>query len=1106
MQAERQGGIVSNRFGSRGFGVASSRLRLCCHAVLLWAGGMACAGEARFMQYPDIHGDRIVFTYENDLWMVRARGGAARRLTSAPGTEHMARFSPDGKWIAFSASYEGSSDVYLMPSEGGEPGRLTYSPGGAQTLAWTPDGERIVFRSFMETFIQRDPNLYFVAREGSAPERFPIDRGVLCSFSPDGTRMLYCRKGREEYQWKRYKGGHHCDIWLYDFTARAFTPVSDYVGKNAYPMWVGDRMYFVSDRDGAANLYVQDLATKAIARVTQHETLDVMMPETDGTRIVYVHDGCLHVLDLAGGSDTKIVVTAPSDRWRIRNRVINPRDYVQGMDAANDGARAVIEARGDLFAVPADRNAQTRNLSDSPGTRERLARVSPDGTRVAFFSDRTGRYQLYLQPIEGGEWTALTTTLDRTPYRPAWSPDGARILFGTSEFALFLVDVAAKELAKIAESQQMKNDEFFWEIDDYGWSPDGKWVCYTLVAYNRNSRVFLYDVEGKATTPLTDDFFDNLNPCFDAKGDYLYFLSSRSFDVQMDFYEDNHVIANPYQVMAVQLQAGRKPPFLGNEPKDAKEAAGAAGGTGLELDGIGARIFPLPVPAGNYFYLRAGKGKAVWCSVPKFTEDEYDEIFKPRGATKWTLHIFDTAAGEMRTVEQKIADYALSANGERLLCRAGGGIFQTALQGAYDGRRIGDGLSLDRMTYRVDTLAEWGQIFSDAWRWYDEFFYDAGMHGRDWKAIGERYRARIPFLSSRDELNWLMSQMVGELRVGHAYISGGDGGPAPAPSTPVFTGLLGADLVADAAAGRYRFAKIYGPTEYNLDLAAPLARPDIRLKEGDFLIAIDGKGVAAGDDYFKLLQVVAGQKVSVTVNDTPAEEGARTYEVEPIRSDTNLRYFRWLTENIRTVLAATGGRVGYMHINAMGAGGVGEFDKFWRAFRYKEGIIIDVRRNSGGWTEYFLIDKLERRQVAFNVLRGMEPFRYPGSAGNRRYVAISNEYNGSDGECFIEHFKARRLGTVVGVPSWGGLVGILNPQRTIDNGTIQQPNNAFYGRQGTWWVENHGADPDILIDNDPAAVMAGRDPQIEKAIEVILGQIRDHPAPKFPERPEYPKR
>lgn len=1073
--------------------------------AVLGAVGLAAAGEARFMQYPDIHGDRIVFSYENDLWTVSAQGGTAQRITSFPGKETMARFSPDGQWIAFTASYEGSSDAYLMPADGGEPKRLTYAPGGAQVLGWTPDGARIVIRSFMETYIYRDPNLYFVSRDGSAPERLPIDRGVLCSFSADGKRMLYCRKGREEYQWKRYKGGQYCDIWMYDFSTRAFTPISDFVGKNAYPMWVGDKMYFVSDRDGVANLYVQDLTSRAVTRVTNHDVLDVMMPDTDGAKIVYIQDGYLHILNCADGQVAKISVATPSDRWQIRNRVINPREYVQGMDASNDGQKVLIEARGDLFSVPADRGGQTNNISDSPGTRERMACVSPDGKQVAFFSDRSGTYQLYLQSTDGGEWTPLTMTLSHTPYRLAWSPDGKKILFGTKEFALMVLDVATRELTTIAESRQMKNDEFYWEIDDYSWSPDSRWVCYTTVAFNRNSRVFLYNLEDKKSVAVTDDFYDNLNPCFDANGDYLYFLSSRSFDVQMDFYEDNHIIANPYQVMVVQLQAGRRPPFLASDPNAQPEAA-AAGDKRVDVEGIASRVFPLPVPAGNYFFLRAGKGKVAWCSVPKFSEDEFEEVFKPRGATKWTLHLFDMAAKEVRAMEEKIADYSLSVNGERLICRAGGGVHLTTLQAAYDSRHIGSPVSLDRMIYRVDTQAEWQQIFSDTWRWWADHFYDAEMHGHDWKAIGDRYRGYIPYLSSREELNWLMSQMVGEISVGHAYITGGDMGVAATPSTPLSAGLLGADLVNDAAAGRYRFEKIYGPTEYNLDLKAPLSRPDIQLKPGDFLIAIDGKQVKAGDDYWKLLQVVGGQKVKVTVNSTPSDDGARTYEIELLRSDRDLRYFAWLTDNIHKVLAATDGRVGYMHINAMGAAGVGEFDKFWRAFRYKEGIIIDVRRNSGGWTEYFLIDKLERQQVGFNVLRGMEPFRYPGNASNRRYVAVTNEYNGSDGECFIEHFKARQLGTVVGVPSWGGLVGILNPQQTIDNGTIQQPNNAFFGREGKWWVENHGADPDIVVDNDPASVMAGKDPQLEKAIEVMLQQLKDQPTPAFPERPAYPKR
>jgi tricorn protease len=410
------------------------------------------------------------------------------------------------------------------------------------------------------------------------------------------------------------------------------------------------------------------------------------------------------------------------------------------------------------------------------------------------------------------------------------------------------------------------------------------------------------------------------------------------------------------------------------------------------------------------------------------------------------------------------------------------------------------------MLYNADSLKEWNQIFSDAWRWYRDFFYDPDMHGRDWKAMGEKYRAYIPYLSSRDELNWVLQQMVGELCVSHTYISGGDSGPqAGIPAAPVFTGLLGADLVPDEAAGFYKFAKIYGPTEHNLSLKGPLVSPDFDIKEGYYLLAINGRDIKPPQDYFRLLQVIPGKKISITVNSKPTVAGARTYEVEPVRSEQGLRYFRWLANNINKVLKATNGRVGYMHINAMGSGGIGEFDKFWRAFRYKEGIILDLRRNSGGWTEYFLIDKLERRMVAYNNLKNMVPFRYPGSVGNGQYVVVSNEYNGSDGEAFVEHFKARKLGTVVGVPSWGGLVGIINGQTTIDNGRIEQSNNAFYGREGTWWVENHGADPDILIDNDPGSVVSGRDPQLEKAIEVILENIKKNPF-TFPGRPPYPKK
>jgi tricorn protease len=1073
--------------------------------LLLFSAAALAAEEGRFFTYPTIHNETIIFTYEADLWSVGAKGGVATRLTTFPGTENFAKLSPDGRWIAFTATYDGAQAVYLMPVEGGAPVRLTYNPGGAQVVAWTPDGSGIVFRSMFENVVGRDPNLYSVGIKGGAPERLPLDRGVLISFIPDQQKFLYCRRGNEEYYWKRYKGGMYQDIWLYDAAAKTYSPVTDYVGKNSYPMWAGGLMYFVSDRaNGIANVYTQKLGTKDVAQVTHYGDFDVMMPNTDGRSIVFIQDGRLHVLGLASGKDTRLAVTVPSDRWALRDRDINPRDYVHSAQLADDGAAVVLEARGDVFRVPTG-PGQTENLSGTPGTREMYPAPSPDGRTVAFFSDKTGDYQLYTQPAAGGDWTQITTGLDRTVYRLAWSPDGKKILFGNKDYTIFWVDVAAKKLTKVDSSNQMKNDEFTWEMADYTWSPDSKWIAYSFVQANRNSQIFLFNIETGRKVAATTDFYDNLYPAFDADGRYLYYVSSRNFALRMDFYEDNHVIATPQQVMAVQLCDGEAPPFAG-EPGHQGEAKAAPAPFRIDAEGLIERTYPLPVPAGNYFWLKAGHGKVLWASVGEFTEGEYEDIFRNKyGATQWTLHVFDMAGRKDVTLADKVRDFALSTDGTQLLIRREADILTTTVDKAFASKAGGEKLDLAGLVYRVDLQKEWHQIFNDAWRWYRDFFYDPGFHGRDWDAMGIKYRAYIPDLSSRAELNWVLSQMVGELCVSHTYIGGGDYGPGATPGSPVFTGLLGADLVPDSASGLYRLARIYGPTDINRNLPSPLVRPDIAVKEGDFLLAIDEKPLKAGDDYFKLLQTTPGRTIKVTVNARPSMTGARTYEVEPVRNDTALRYYRWIDQNIKAIDKATGGRVGYMHINAMGSGGIGEFDKYWRAFRYKDGVIIDVRRNSGGWTEYFLIDKLERQLVAYNNLRNMVPFRYPGSAGNGNYVVISNENNGSDGEAFVEHFKARKLGPVVGVPSWGGLVGIVNQQLTIDNGTVEQSNNAFSGREGTWWVENHGADPDILVDNDPGSVMAGRDLQLEKAIAVMLEKVKANPN-KFPPRPSYPKK
>lgn len=1073
-------------------------------SILTIAATTLCAGEARFLRHPDINGSTIVFTYENDLWLVSDAGGMATRLTSHPGNEYAARFSPDGAQLAFTATYDGSApNVYVMSTKGGSPVRLTYLPGSVQTIGWTRDGKRVVFRSMFDNAIYRTPKMYLVDLNGSLPERLPPDRGTLCSFSPDGRSFLYNRRGSEDYYWKRYKGGEYPDIWRYDFATNSYTPVSDYVGRNTYPMWVGGTMYFLSDRgNGITNIFAQEMATNVITQITTYDDFDVMTPSTDGSRIVYTQNGYLHVLTLATGKDARIPVTLPSDRWMVRTRSIDAKGYIHSADLSNDGKHLAIEARGDLFHTGIVAKTST-NLSMSAGTHEMYPALSPDGQTVAFFSDRSGEYQIYTQSMNGGAWVQLTTTLDKTPYRLLWSPDGTKILFGNKEFCIYILEVATRKLTKVEESHQAKNDEFFWEISDYTWSPDSKWIAYSLVQFNRNSQIFLYSLEHGTRTALTTDFFDNLYPAFDMAGKYLYFVSSRNFDVQMDFYEDNHVYSNPQQVMTVQLLDGEKPPFA--EAITVPPAKASQDSFRIDLKGIQKRVFPVPVPAGNYFYLKASKGKILWASVPRFTEDEYEEIFKPGGETKWDLHVFDVEKKKETVLPDKIRDFCLSSRGDQLLLRREGEYFTMKIEDAFQSKPAGEKVSPGVLPYTVDAQSEWTQIFDDAWRWYRDFFYDPGMHGRDWKKMGDAYRSYIPELSSRDELNWVLQQMVGELCVSHTYVGGGDLVTLKPPSSPSFTGWLGADLVAEPSSAYYRFERIYGPTEYTTDLTGPLVRPDIDLAEGGYLISINGVEVHPPADYHRMLQITKGQRIDITVNSRPTPAGAKTYSIEPIPYNSSLRYHRWVSDNVNYVLSATGGKVGYMHITAMGSDGIGEFDKFWRAFRNKEGLIIDVRRNSGGWTEYFLIDKLERKVTALNNLKNMTPFRYPGTASTAQYVAISNEYNGSDGEAFIEDFKANKLGTVVGVPSWGGLVGILNRQTTIDNGSVEQSNNAFYNRKGEWLVENHGADPDVLVDNDPSSVAAGRDAQLDKAIEIVMKKLREHPA-SFPSQPPYPQK
>lgn len=1049
----------------------------------------------RFVSAPDVQGDRVVFTWEDDLWLGSLNGGPARRLTTHPGQEIGARFSPDGKWIAFRGQYDGGSEVYVMPSEGGLPKRLTWE-GGASVQGWTPDSRKVVYRAFTGHDFRPIERLLTVDLEGHEPEPLAVPRGVQGTLAPDGQRLAYSTKGVVEYYWKRYKGGRHQDLWLADLKANRFEKLTDYVGRNGAPIWAGGKVIFESDRaaSGITNLYAVDPVTKVVEPLTDLQDFDAQEPSTDGRTVVFVQAGQLRALDLATRTLRPLALTTSSDGWRAAPRPVNPKDWIQAMSLV--GSTAVFEARGEVFLVPGDATKPVRNLTQTPGVRERLPRLSPDGKRVAYFSDASGDYDLYVQALDGAP-QRIPTGLKTALYHLEWSPDGTKLLFGDKSFALYVMDVATKKLAKIDESHELKNDQFTWEVSDYAWAPDSQWITYALVEPSRNSRIYLYHLPTRQKVALTDGFYDCLNPRFDLDGSALFFLSYSNFRTRLDPSQDNHIQATPVQVMTVKLRAGEA---------QAASSSGAEPAFRIDVAGLADRIAPLPVKPGNLFHLKAGRGLVGWDEAEGWDDGVMEEVYAPRGGDKWKVHFYDAAAKKDKEVvlTDTVSDWTFDPEGKRVLIRKGAAYHLGETAALVATKALPEKLDLDRLSMTVDPHAEWAQIFEDTWRWYRDFFYDANMNGNDWTAIGAKFRALVPELTSRQELNGLLSQMVGELCVSHTYVSGGDLGPGLTPPVLVYPGQLGADLTA--ANGVYRFTRVYGPTPYARDLKAPLADPAPRVQAGDYLLAIDGKPLRAPEAIAARLQVSKGQKVILTVNGKPTLEGARTIEVEPVRNDWSLRYEHWVADNIAAVDKASNGQLGYLHITAMGDQNIGQFDKYWRAFRYKKGLVIDVRGNGGGWTEYFLIDKLERKQVGFNVLRGMGPFRYPNTASDGRYVFLSNERNGSDGEAFLMHVKARKLGTIVGVPSWGGLVGIINTQFTLDGGRVEQSNNGFYGREGQWWVENHGADPDLTVENDPASLLQGRDRQLEVGIETLLKQLKENPTPAFPPVPAYPKR
>jgi len=1075
--------------------------------ALLWTTMALAQEDVRLLRFPAVHGNQVVFTYAGDLFTVPLEGGVARRLTSDEnGYEMFARFSPDGKYIAFTGQYDGNTEVFLIPSTGGVPERLTYTATlgrddvsdrmGPNNIVMTwEDNNNIVYRSRKQSFNSFKGQLFKVSKEGGLSEEFPLPTGSWCSFSPDGKKMAMNRVFREFRTWKYYKGGMADDVWIYDFDTKETINITNNDNQNIFPMWAGDKIYFLSDRDRTMNLFVYDLNTKETTKLTDYTKYDIKFPSLGDHSIIYENGGYLYNYELATGKITKVPVTIENDLITGRNSLKDAGKFINSWAIAPDGKRAVFGARGDVFTVPA-KSGITRNLTQSSNAHDRSVEWSPDGKYISFISDRTGEDEIYIQNQNGlEEAIQLTDNSDTYKYDPVWSPDSKYLLWGDKKARLNVLNVGTFKVKTIYEADD-------WEIRDYTWSPDSRWIAFT-VPYNKTvNKIMIYDLEDGSVHQVTDNWYSASGPAFDPDGKYLYFTSSRDFNPIYSRTEWNHAYRDMDGLYLVTLQKDTPSPFVPEndevdvkeknednnkqEKKDEKQQSGKQDkNITIDFDGLNNRVIRVPGKAGSY-----------WKISP--VEDAVYYMYASAKTNGASLKLYNLKK-QKETDLGKVGSFLISANRKKMLVSMNG---KRAVVDLPKSKVKPDKyLDLSGMKVMVNTTEEWNQIYNEAWRQMRDFLYDPNMHGLDWPSVREKYAVMVPFVKNRNDLNYVIGEMIGEISIGHAYISGGD---KPKPER-IKTGLLGARLSRDEATGYFRIDEILPGENWTKKVRSPLTEVGVDVHEGDYIIAVNGKPVIGVTDIYQLLVGKAGQQVMLTINGKASTEGAHDEIVIPVGDESQLYYFKWVRENIEKVNKATDGQVGYIHIPDMGPEGLNEFVKYFYPQLNKKALIIDDRGNGGGNVSPMIIERLNRQLALYGMSRNNGVTTKPAQMMLGPKVLLIDNYSASDGDLFPYQFKKLKIGTIIGVRSWGGVVGIRGPLPFVDGGDLYKPEFAPFDENGKWVIEGHGVDPDIVVDNDPAKEYAGEDQQLNKAIEVILEQLKDAKPPmevpkEFPDK------
>jgi tricorn protease len=1110
-----------------------SRLRFPFLAASLLAAA-ALPAQTRMLRSPSVSAKHIAFAYAQNIWVVERAGGAARRLTSFQGETQNPKLSPDGALVAFSAEYGGNTDVYVVPVDGGTPKRLTWNSAPDAVQGWTSDGKAVLFASTRETFGPgAAPKFYTVPVDGGPESYLGINRGYQGRISPDGTRIAYRMNPSWDEERRNYRGGQNRPIWIADLKTLDVESPPWTDSKDIEPAWIGDVVYFISDRDGVANVWSFDTRAKKLAQVTDYADFDVKTLDAGAGAVVFEQAGYIHELDPKTGRERRVSITVAGDfPWMMAGwKDVSAR--IANMTLSPTGKRVAVEARGEIFTIPAEKG-DVRNLSTSSGSAERDPAWSPDGKSLSYFSDKSGEYKLYIESADGlAPPREISLPNHKHYYTPAWSPDGKRILYTDTDLKLWVLDVATGQGKVVGEDPWMvpartMNPE---------WSPDSKWIAYVRHLNSLYKQVVAVNVETGESKPVTDGLSDASWPAWDASGKYLWFLASTDYGLRSQWLDmTNYPIEETFGLYFAILSKSDSTPLMPESDEETGAPALASGGRGgrvagapgdsaatpaaapaapvraavavkIDFDGLASRTISVPgVASRTYARLKAGTAGTVFLS----------EAVPATGtggvSAGQTLHRYQLRDRRATVFVSGIADFDVSNDGRKLLYRSGGGgggapgaggpvapslFIVDATAGP---PQAGAGRLNASVRAWIDPKAEFKQIFDEGWRNQRDYLYVTNTHGADWPRMKTMYGALLPFVNHRADLNYLMDQMGGEIAIGHSYVRGGD-----MPTVPANTGgQLGADFTVDQ--GRYRITRIYHNESWNTELRAPLAVPGIDVRVGDYVIAVNGEELRTPDNIYRMLDGTAGRQTVLLVNDRPVADGARRVTVIPVASDQGLRSRAWVEHNRRTVDSLSKGKLAYVHLPNTGQPGYTSFNRYYFAQQDKQGAIIDERFNGGGSAADYIIDVLQRDFDGYfnNVAGSRMPFTSPAAGIWGPKVMIINEQAGSGGDLMPWMFKHRKIGTLVGKRTWGGLVHTADTPGFIDGGSMIAPRGGFFRRDDKWDVENIGTPPDVDVENFPKEVAAGRDPQLERAVQEALRQLEAKPVQRATREPPAP--